>query len=975
MTQLDRLVQCGGKKSPMAEEVHAADTLSKSIIHRLQDFTYKKQSNCYSKLDNSNGVSGKSCSDLKVKAGCSNKTGKNMDQSCNDTYDTTSEDESFRKRISKKNRIYQLKDSDSEDESCNIFKEKMNSDGETEANAVSINGCSKTGGAVVSVESEKEIKSNDLTLRIQNAYQSLSKRRPRPVIKSSSEDEDGNVTTKKDPSENSLDEHIEDEILRKETCLSKLCKLFPLYDKMEIQDALVESNWSVEIAEENVRKKLNSSNGNNYSNGHSSSKKLKRSREHENSSRKRRKQVFSNDSGDDDDQLYLNEEEEEELYDSDESDVNDTLTPARQMVLKFFETATIEELSCIPYCSKKKAEALMQLRPFTGWLDLVTKFQNERYMNTDLIKSAKDVLNSRRIITKLMRKCEILATELELKVSRLLDGDSKSTSGHGRLNEQPSLLNSSFKLAPYQLLGLNWLILMHRQNVNGILADEMGLGKTIQAISFITYCIEQGNLGPYLIVVPSSIIDNWEREIHTWSPTLNVILYHGSQEFRRYLRMQIINGQKKYNILISTYNLVAGAAEDRVVFKKLGFEYVVFDEAHLLKNMETQRYQHLTKIKAKRRLLLTGTPLQNNLVELMSLLGFLMPNMFEAKIEHLKMIFSMAAKKGNVEVQGAFEKERVDQAKRIMKPFVLRRHKMDVLKELPNKVDDIVLSELSSRQKQLYNELVVRLSKEVQSETSNSSGRSGSGMMMQLRKLANHPLLLRYKYADDKLRKMAKAILQEPTHRESEENLVFEDMQVMSDFELHKLCLMYKSLSSFSLNQKYILDSGKFEILDKLLPEIKFTGDRVLLFSQFVIVLDIVEEYMKLHNYKYLRLDGSTPVEERQTHIDSFTNDDSIFIFLLSTRAGGLGINLAAANVVILHDIDFNPYNDKQAVIVVIAEVKIIRLISKDTIEEAILRGAQNKLKLEKALIDNSSDLGNDNADVASLLKEALGLS
>ncbi|KAF8781585.1 SWI/SNF-related matrix-associated actin-dependent like protein [Argiope bruennichi] len=676
---------------------------------------------------------------------------------------------------------------------------------------------------------------------------------------------------------------------------------------------------------------------------------------------------------DDDDDEYG----EELFFDSDDSDFEgENLTSAHSAVLKFFQEAAIEELLCIPGCSKKKAESIMNLRPFANWANLVDKLGNDKYLSTDLLNGAKKVIDMRNAITKLMTKCQQISFDMEDLVENLKSNKEKSSD---YVSKQPFLLNDRMHLTSYQMLGLNWLLLMHNQDVNGILADEMGLGKTVQAIAFLAYLKEISTAGPHLIVVPSSVLENWKLEFKAWWPDVKMICYHGSQDSRRELRMQVLYDEvEDFDVMITTYNMVTSSAEDRGFFKRLKFHYVVFDEAHMLKNMASQRYQHLMKIKAPRRLLLTGTPLQNNLVELMSLLIFAMPHMFSGKTDFIKQMFSAVSKnEGN---KNTYEKDRIEHAKQIMKPFVLRRLKKDVLQDLPGKTDEIKICPMSEDQGKKYADLVQTFTAEFESKQEKDPSSSGAGMMMQLRRAANHPLLLRRFYDEDKLIKMSNDIIKEPTHCESNPNLVFEDMSVMSDFELHVLCRTYKSLKKYMLSDEDILNSGKFNVLDSLLPTLIKEGHRILLFSQFTMVLDIVEEYMKIKSYQFLRLDGQVPVSERQALIDQFNSDPSIFIFLLSTRAGGLGINLTAADTVILHDIDFNPYNDKQAEdrchrVGQTKNVTIIRLVSEGTIEEGILQRATEKLKLERDIHDEDETEEKDSASVAKLLRDALGLS
>ncbi|KAG8194241.1 hypothetical protein JTE90_024572 [Oedothorax gibbosus] len=677
---------------------------------------------------------------------------------------------------------------------------------------------------------------------------------------------------------------------------------------------------------------------------------------------------------DEDDEDYGNEGL---IYDSEDSDFEEeNLTAAHSAVLKYFQESSHEELLSIPGCSKKKVDSILNVRPFQNWGDLVAKLGSDKYLSTDLLNGAKKVLDMRNAISKLMTKCQRISLDMEDLVENLKENKESSS---GYVNKQPDLLNDKMHLTPYQMLGLNWMLLMDNQEVNGILADEMGLGKTVQAIAFLAYLKQMSNMsGPHLIVVPSSVMDNWKQEFQSWWPDVSMICYHGSQDSRRELRMQILNEEiEEFDVMITTYNMVTSSSEDRGFFKRLEFQYVIFDEAHMLKNMASQRYQHLMKIRAPRRLLLTGTPLQNNLVELMSLLIFAMPNMFSGKTESIKHMFSTVSKSDTN--KNSYEKQRIDHAKRIMKPFVLRRLKKDVLQDLPPKHDETKLCPMVEDQAKKYAELVEKFSVEVQNNKEENVSSSGAGMMMQLRRGANHPLLLRRFYDEDTLKKMSKAILKEPTHTQSDATLVFEDMQVMSDFELHQLCKKYKTLNKYVLSDEDILNSGKFKVLESLLPKLIEEGHRVLLFSQFTMVLDIIEYYMNVKKYKFLRLDGQVPVQERQQLIDEFNSDPEIFVFLLSTRAGGLGINLTAADTVILHDIDFNPYNDKQAEdrchrVGQIRDVNVIRLISENTIEEGILQRATEKLKLERDIHEEDDTEENDVASVAKLLRDALGI-
>lgn len=657
------------------------------------------------------------------------------------------------------------------------------------------------------------------------------------------------------------------------------------------------------------------------------------------------------------------------------------ISSLRESVVNFFQTASEIDLQSIPGVSKKKVQQLLTLRPISSWDDLNKKIRSHKSagINEDVVINAVKTIKSRQVVEKLMNDCQKLAKDIGNLVDRLREAP------------QPKCIPDKMKLAPYQLVGLNWLALMHQKGVNGILADEMGLGKTIQVIAFLAYLREQCALKRHhLIIVPASTLENWEREFDTWCPEIRILQYYGDQTLRAQIRYYVARNPNDVDVVLTTYN-VAQNAEDRRLFKKLRFEYIVFDEAHMLKNMKSSRYQSLVKIKSRRRILLTGTPLQNNLVELMSLLVFTMPRMLMSKMTHVEALFSTASRDEGGKTQ--FEKERIEQAKRIMKPFVLRRLKEDVLKDLPTKSEEIVRCPLSKSQAKLYQRIVESFKREIKDHTadvleddssfatdSNDDVKKGAGMLMAMRKLANHPLLMLNLYTKDKLRKMAALMLKEPTHREADKNLIFEDMSVMHDYELHQLCKQYESINSFKLDDEAILDSGKFKFLDKLLKELTEKKLRCLLFSQFTMILDIMEEYLTIRGYSFLRLDGQTKVSDRLDLIDEFNDNSDVLVFLLSTKAGGLGINLTAASVVVIHDIDFNPYNDKQAEdrshrMGQTKDVKVYKLISVGTIEEGMLDIANEKLRLGK----NMSESNEDNSlpptkDMRSLLRTTLKL-
>nr|XP_057927464.1 SWI/SNF-related matrix-associated actin-dependent regulator of chromatin subfamily A containing DEAD/H box 1A [Doryrhamphus excisus] len=668
------------------------------------------------------------------------------------------------------------------------------------------------------------------------------------------------------------------------------------------------------------------------------------------------------------DECFSSEDEEDDESDFDNSDEDLTTSKSsgdmKEQVLLFFQESTIDELALISGCSVKKAMKIVQLRPFKNWISLTELIHKNNGLSEDLLLGCKVVLKERSIVRRLMSSCETISSKMVKQVTEVMKN------GTGAV-KQPGFLNDQLQLKPYQLIGLKWLLLLHEHQLSGILADEMGLGKTIQAIAFLAQLLQNGIEGPHLIAVPASTLDNWVRELKLWCPSLQVIVYYGSVEDRRYLKHDILNGDVEFNVIVTTYNFVIGNDSDRGLFRKLHLTYAIFDEGHMLKNMKTLRYRHLMSINAKHRLLLTGTPLQNNLLELMSLLNFIMPSLFSSSTTQLSKMFSLKSQ----EEQSRFEKDRISQAKRIMKPFILRRVKSEVLQQLPAKEVKVEFCPMSEKQQVLYQSLLKKFKASTGGEK-----RELNNVIMQLRKMANHPLLHRQYYTTEKLRAMSKLMLKEPTHVDADAALIQEDMEVMSDFELHRLCQQYLSIGSYQLENHLLLDSGKFHCLTEMLASLKEKGDRVVLFSQFTMMLDIVEVLLKHLSHRYVRLDGCTPIADRIVLIDEFNTDSDIFIFLLSTRAGGLGINLTSANVVILHDIDWNPYNDKQAEdrchrVGQTRTVQVIKMISNGSIEDDILQLGQRKLKLEQDMTAaEQSGEGTIPEDMASLLKASLGL-
>ncbi|KAJ2355525.1 ATP-dependent DNA helicase Hrp3, partial [Coemansia sp. RSA 2618] len=482
-----------------------------------------------------------------------------------------------------------------------------------------------------------------------------------------------------------------------------------------------------------------------------------------------------------------------------------------------------------------------------------------------------------------------------------------------RLLKQPEYLVGG-ELRDYQLTSLNWMAHLWCNDENGILADEMGLGKTIQTISFLSYLFHtQEIFGPFLVVVPLSTIGAWQREFARWAPDLNALCYIDDNRSRAVMReYEFYRGTNpprvKFNVLLTTYELVL---KDRDLLGSVRWNFLAVDEAHRLKNSESQLHEALSSFHTTNRLLVTGTPLQNTVKELVTLCRFLSPERFG----DLDGDFDIRVTTGDAEQEG-----KIAELHRRLKPYMLRRLKKDVEKSLPNRTERILRVELSGMQVHYYKNILTRNYAVLNRNATGSGQMSLLNIMVELKKASNHPYL-------------------------------FPNAETQLDVKEDVLREMVKN-------------SGKMMLLDKLLAKLKAGGHRVLIFSQMVRMLDILADYMALRGYAYQRLDGSVPSEVRKRSIEHYNAPGSPdFVFLLSTRAGGLGINLETADTVVLYDSDFNPQADMQAMarahrIGQKKQVSVYRFVSRNTIEEDILERAKRKMVLEYCIIKGMDTSG-----------------
>ncbi|KAF2719930.1 hypothetical protein K431DRAFT_103628 [Polychaeton citri CBS 116435] len=538
---------------------------------------------------------------------------------------------------------------------------------------------------------------------------------------------------------------------------------------------------------------------------------------------------------------------------------------------------------------------------------------------------------------------------------------SKKRAKHQFLRQPPNM-SKDLEMKDYQLVGLNWLNLLWSKKLSCILADDMGLGKTCQVISFFAHLAMTNVDGVGLVVVPGSTIENWLREFGNFAPELKVVAYYGSQAERPALQAMINEEFDTINVIVTTYDMAVKPDDNRFLRKEVDPLICVYDEAHALRNPKSQRYSQLMRIPADFKILLTGTPLQNNLQELVAILAFIMPDLFRQKGDDLEYIFKHKATTKDADHAALLSAERITRARTMMTPFILRRKKQQVL-WLPTKHSRVEFCDMTESQAAFYDDSRAEFA-ELLSSThqlgSKASAKQSSNILMALRKAAIHPLLSRRLYTDKVLKKIQTALLK---HEEFSGNppdkvwayLTGEHHQAIGggDFGLHRFCEERSYLHKFMLKHEEWMDSGKVQKFAELVKNYATNGDRALVFSQFTSLMDILEAVLETLNIKFMRLDGSTRMDTRQDMIDQFMTDDSITIFMLSTKAGGAGINLACANKVIIFDSGFNPQDDIQAEnrahrVGQTREVEVVRLVSKDTIEEQIHALGESKLALDE---------------------------
>ncbi|KIP12064.1 hypothetical protein PHLGIDRAFT_400060 [Phlebiopsis gigantea 11061_1 CR5-6] len=508
-------------------------------------------------------------------------------------------------------------------------------------------------------------------------------------------------------------------------------------------------------------------------------------------------------------------------------------------------------------------------------------------------------------------------------------------------DSQPQLgQDAQFKLMPFQVDGVNWLINNWWNLQHCILADEMGLGKTVQIVTFLGKIIQgwEGLLPstahPALVVVPNSTITNWVREFERWAPSLRVVPFYGDAKARDVIRQyELYHPTKaakttgaKFHVLVTTYETITNARDVGTLFKGMPrWEVLVVDEGQRLKSDASLLFKKLKELNTIHRVILTGTPLNNNIRELFNLMNFLDPTEWN-DLENL-------AKEHEV-----LDETKIKELHNRLRPYFLRRIKSEVL-QLPPKNEVIVPVSMTALQKEVYKSILSQNVEVLKSIALSAAGTkvntavkksNMNNVLMQLRKCLQHPYL------------------------------VSQDIEPVG-------------LSPVESHEKLIGASAKLLMLKSMLPKLKERGHRVLLFSQFAIALNVIEDFLIGERIKYLRLDGNTKQVDRQKGMDEFNKPGSdVFIYILSTRAGGVGINLTTADTVIIFDPDFNPHQDLQAIARAhrFGQKKtclVFKFMVKESAEERIMQTGKKKLVLDHLIVQNMDD-NDGEKDVQSIL-------
>uniref|UniRef100_A0A673A0Y6 Proliferation-associated SNF2-like protein n=1 Tax=Sphaeramia orbicularis TaxID=375764 RepID=A0A673A0Y6_9TELE len=592
-------------------------------------------------------------------------------------------------------------------------------------------------------------------------------------------------------------------------------------------------------------------------------------------------------------------------------------------------------------------------------IDKKKRRRDDDYKIADVMSKENETLTQRKLEAEDIERMSDSNQDIKNRLSETVRDNAKhllhpdrKVNGKPVPLQQPLLFTGGI-MRWYQIEGIEWLRMLWENGINGILADEMGLGKTIQCIAHIAMMIEKKVMGPFLVVAPLSTLPNWISEFKRFTPEVSVLLYHGPQEERSKMLKQIRRTQGSLNmcpVVITSFEI---SMIDRKFLQRFQWKYLIVDEGHRIKNLNCRLVRELKMMPTDNKLLLTGTPLQNNLAELWSLLNFLLPEVFD-DLKSFESWFDIDSL-GVAESVVAAEREQniLSMLHQILTPFLLRRLKSDVTLEVPPKKELIVYAPLTSKQEAFYTAVV---------------NKTIDFLFCFLPKRRSRKYSLLVDDFDlDLISSSSSAAVDVQRPQDAQINLKQQNiLMLLKRCCNHPYLVEYPldpATQEFKIDEQLVQSSGKFLILDRLLPALKKRGHKVLIFSQMTSILDLLMDYCYLRGFQYSRLDGTMSYTDREENMTKFAKDPEVFIFLLSTRAGGLGINLTSADTVIIFDSDWNPQADLQAQdrchrIGQTKPVVVYRLITANTIDQHILERASAKRKLEQMVIHKNKFKG-----------------
>jgi len=698
---------------------------------------------------------------------------------------------------------------------------------------------------------------------------------------------------------------------------------------------------------------------------------------------------------------------------------DDAMDQLEVRVLQYLNTCTVDDLvAMLGGKAKDKAKALIAHRPFSSSRDVINVTQPGKGRKNKTVNIGEDIYEDTTKYVEALQAIDIIVSRCDNEGARIRSTtDRWNVNSSGKvatelderpatpssmdsrplaplpISREPKFMRGHCTMKPYQLYGLNWLWQLYQLKFGCILADDMGLGKTCQVVSFLAHLVgsydeSSGRDQPWpnLVVVPPSTLDNWQAEFKRFAPGLKVTTYAGKMTERDAIFGKIQRNPNKHHVVLTSYSQLNGP-EDIDAMRKIAPNAAVFDEGHKMKNSNTNVYRNLMRIRSNWRLILTGTPVQNNLMEMINLLNFIQPQLFGEFLDQLGALFTQKVTLQDVSNGALLFSDRVRRARSILEPFMLQRRKEQVLSSLPKKTSRVVYCDMDPSQRPIYTayERQFKRGKGGSAPRQSQAGISGladdqNNVWVQLRKSAIHAQLFRRFFDDKKIEKMATTLMKyvpQAELRQPHLKHLINELKDCSDLELHSWCKDYKCIEDLDVPDGSWLQSGKVQELLKLVREFEQNGDRVLVFSRFAKVINILRECFASAGIDYLTLEGQTRVQDRQALINEFNENSSIPVFLLTTGAGGTGINLTAANKVVIFDQSDNPQDDVQAEnrahrLGQTREVEIIRLITKDTIEELVYKACQKKLELAQRVTGGEQELAEDPEKTAKDVEKAV---